>query len=486
MAQRGKSARISKPTLVDPEATGGDTAEGGFTFQHNAVLARIPLWLACDGFTDMIREALGDAEARFFVPALGTAREFLEYKNHVVAPAEFWKEIGHFRRMDAEHLGSYWRFILACTGVSDTLHPMVAALGRVRDAFPFYAGAPSIQEASYAAFVETVTKLGKDRDMAAFLFAKVFVNAEAPRDAEQGFGVFRSALEHHLPAFQELGQKPARAAWEALEALVRSRKATPISRAELEQALWKGVEGAPPPAHPIRLATSDDSLPSAWELPQQIRFDWDALPGGGERAVPETEAWNRIVVGQLNATREWIVRTGRPRRIALTGKRRLSAAVAIGAAFSAVAGFAIDFHYRGGVWPTDDHDTQDTPPLAWQISAPAESAGELAVAIGIGRNPGPDARAYLDASDLKLPILTLFSGDALLSAKHTNRAVKEAKSAIAEALTATGANVIHLFIAGPSHFALFLGHRLNAVGTIQCYERVSPNVYAPTCRLAVT
>src|SRR5262249_35197771 len=155
----------------------------------------IPEWLACDGFTDMIREALGDAEARFFVPALGTAREFLEYKNHSLAPAEFWQEIDCFRRMDAGHPNGYWRFVLGSAGGSETLQPMLTALRRVRDAFPFYAGVPTIQEASYADFVDRVTKLDKDAATAEFLFAKVFVNAEAPRDAQQGFGVFRSALE---------------------------------------------------------------------------------------------------------------------------------------------------------------------------------------------------------------------------------------------------------------------------------------------------
>ena len=52
-------------SLLAPQATGGDTAEGGFQYQTNWIIARIPMWLAQDGFTELIREALGDAEAKF-------------------------------------------------------------------------------------------------------------------------------------------------------------------------------------------------------------------------------------------------------------------------------------------------------------------------------------------------------------------------------------------------------------------------------------
>lgn len=42
---------------------------------------------------------------------------------------------------------------------------------------------------------------------------------------------------------------------------------------------------------------------------------------------------------------------------------------------------------------------------------------------------------------------------------------------------------IDLFFAGPSHVALFLGHRLNATAPIQCYEWVGSAKYVPTCLL---
>ena len=53
-------------SLLSPQATGGDIAEGGFQYQANLIVARIPNWLAQDGFTEMIRESLGDVEAKVF------------------------------------------------------------------------------------------------------------------------------------------------------------------------------------------------------------------------------------------------------------------------------------------------------------------------------------------------------------------------------------------------------------------------------------
>lgn len=474
-----------KPTLLDPEAKGGDTAEGGFRFQDHLILARIPVWLSCDGFTEMIREALGDTEARFFTPADGMVLEFVEYKNHHLTASEFWPEIDRFYDMDAAHPESYLRFVLVCTGVSSVLEPMLNGLRRLRDATPFYSSATTVQVASHEAFVEIVRKLGKDERIATFLFSKVFVDSDPQKSVDQGFQVFRSALERYFPRFQDMGAKQARTAWDALDALVSSRKAKPIARAELEGAIWSGVDSGQPLAAPIRVYTGSEPPAIHWGFPPELRFDWAEFSGGTERAFPPADAWDRMVVRQLIETRDWIVATNRRQRIVLSGQRRLSASVAIGAVFNAVSGFSIDMEYRGAIWSTDDYPVCDTPNYAWRVNAPGNlKASELAVTIGIGRDIAPEVRAFIMEGRLGLPVLALAGIDPLVSAKHANVAVREAKVVISEAMGKSGADVVHLFLATPAHFALFLGHRLNATGVIQCYERVRPNLYRATCRLS--
>ena len=91
-------------SVISPQATGGDIAEGGFQYQANLITARVPNWLIRDGFTEMIRESLGDVEAKFFVPGKGLRREFVQYKNHRMTPSEFWPEIEYFQENGSEML----------------------------------------------------------------------------------------------------------------------------------------------------------------------------------------------------------------------------------------------------------------------------------------------------------------------------------------------------------------------------------------------
>jgi hypothetical protein len=98
------------PSLIDPEAKGGDVAESGFKFQDNQIIAQVPIWLSQDGFIEMIREAMGDTEANFFVPGEGKIYEFIEYKNKKMIPSEFWPEIQRFFEMDQGAHGAYRKF----------------------------------------------------------------------------------------------------------------------------------------------------------------------------------------------------------------------------------------------------------------------------------------------------------------------------------------------------------------------------------------
>ena len=164
------SQKQNSLSLIAPQATGGDSAEGGFQYQISWTIARIPIWLVQDGFTEMIRESLGDVEAKFFVPGIGLRREFVECKNHLLRPSEFWEEIENFWEKDKHAPNSYQRFVLACTSVSTELNPVMNALRRVREAYSFYEGAHEIQDASYSDFVEVIKRRNQSKDMADFLF----------------------------------------------------------------------------------------------------------------------------------------------------------------------------------------------------------------------------------------------------------------------------------------------------------------------------
>lgn len=470
-------------SVLSPQATGGGIAEGGFQYQANLITAQIPNWLSQDGFTEMIRESLGDVEAKFFVPGRSVHRKFVQYKNHRMIPSEFWTEVERFQKMDQEVPNSYQRFVLACTGVSDTLAPMINALQRVRDSYPFHDGAQQIQDTSYDDFVEIVKGLGKSKEIADFLFCKVDFEIDLTDAADHPRELFRETLFQTYPIFEELQAKLSGDAYSRLVELVQSRKNQSIYRRELEEAIWKNVEAEKPPEFPLKIHTTHDESDKGPE--GCLHFNWIVCFGGHKRNFPPAEVWNKRVIEELQSTKEWIVSTQRPRCLHLSGHRRLSASLAIGYIFSAVSGFVISMETKEGIWCTNNHPQADTPDYLWEQDIHhEESTDEMVIGISIKREITNEVEQYLEAKDFCGPRLYLFSDDAILSAAHANRAVEKAKQMINESVADVGAKKIHLFIAVPAQFALFLGHRLNAMGELQCYEYQNANVYVPTCLIS--
>ena len=470
----------SAVSLLAPQSTGGDIAEGGFQYQANWTIARIPIWLTQDGFTEMIRESLGDLEAKFFVPGVGWHRELVEYKNHNLTSNEFWEEIEDFRRKDQQTPDSYQRFVLACKSVSVKLNPIINALRRVRDAYSFYDKASEIQDTSYNAFIELVVNQGQSEDMAHFLFSKVWFETDLTDAEDRNRELFRETLLKHFPIFKDYRVKVSDTSYSHLVELVRSRKNQPIYKQELEDAIWKEIEEKDKPKPVIRIHTLHDENVSK-EPSGCIQFDWKNFFGSSERNFPPPKEWNQKVIGELRATKDWLVATNRERHIHLSGHRRLSTSIAIGSIFSAVSGFTIGIETKDGIWWTNNYAKEDTPSYHWQQSVGGESTDEIAVGISILKDSAnEEVKWYLQTEHFHGRQLYLYSDMVLQSDAQTNRAVQKAKSMIQEFVSKSQAKKNHLFFAGPAQFALFLGHRLNTIGKIQCYERTSPNAYVPT------
>lgn len=474
-------------SLLSSEATGGDTAQRGFKYQANLIVARIPNWLIDDGFTELIVEALGDVEAKFFRPSIGVSREFIEYKNHSLPPSEFWSEISHFQEMDQAAPGAYHRFVLASKGLSDSLKPIPNGLRRVRDAYHFYDGVHHIQAESFSDFVIRVGKAGKNKDIADFIYRKVWFETDLIDAEEHPRELFREALIRHFPIFEEISVKRSNTAYSELVRLINSRLNQPILRSEIEAELWRSVEPNNRTTPILRMHTiygrNQDAV-----LEGSLTFDWERFFGGLERKNPPANEWNDELVTQLQATKDWIISTNRSRSIRLDGNRRLSASFAMGAVFSSTSGFAIEMETKDGLWATNNYPMPATPEFIWETELIDGDDGgeEIAIGIGIKRRIKPEVETYIKASDFKGSRLHLFCEHALLSDDHANHAVDQAKNIILGNLGLYNRKRIRLFLATPAQFALFLGHRLNATCLIQCYERTKPNMYVPTCRIQMS
>jgi hypothetical protein len=145
----------------------------------------------------------------------------------------------------------------------------------------------------------------------------------------------------------------------------------------------------------------------------------------------------------------------------------------------------IDLEYRDGkIWSTDAHPTTEIRRASIQHDFTEGFGDDLVVSIGILRDIANDVESNLSQHGLeKASRLHIKGTEAITSLEQANATVQFVKNLIAENLTKTKNKKLHLFIAVPAFFALFLGHRLNATAPVQCYEWISPGKYVPTCCL---
>ena len=482
-----REGREEAPSLLGRESSGGDFAEGGLSYQESVMLSYVPAWLAYEGFEEMTRESMGDIEAKFFVPGRERARELIEVKNHRTAPAEFWQEVRRFRDLDEGSPGTFHRFVLVGKELGEDVKRLKNGLERVRGPHSFYEGTP-IEEASFAEYAKMIVDMGHSEDDARFLFERVEIRDDLTTDDAQWRGVFAGELFSHFPEYEELPGKTMRDVYEGLGDLLRSRKNRSISRKEVERRIRDRVpEALRPPARPVVVRTSiGDEKDDAGSETSPIRLDWKGFFGGSDRSYPPPAEWDERLVGELAQTKEWILRHRGDRRIRLTGNRRLSASLAIGATFSAVAGFSVEMEGRGGeLWATDAYPNADTPAFPLSTGGNVFPGERLVVSVGVPREIAAEVEEAMGPLGLTgMPTLHLHSGEGVCSAEHANKATKLLKDEVVDALARSGADHIDLFFAGPSPLALFLGYRLNATATVRCYEWVSRGRYVPTCRIA--
>lgn len=476
------SNKSGSGSLLGREATGGEIAGKGFDFQASMLLCDLPHWLAQSGFSEVIREALGDTEVKFFVPGKGDCYEFFEYKDHRLTPSEFWPEIDRFFEMETVHPKVYRRYKIVCPDVNDDLKPLCNELDRLRRALPFYNGVTSVQDNSFQEFAERVKCHRSENEFVRFVFEKVDIIFKAPIESDAAIGMFQQRLVSAIPECQELNNAQIERVRVSLKGLVASRVAIPINRSDIVTDFQNVLPGFDlPTLNCIRLFTANTPQ-QTWDCRPELVYKWQQFSGQDMRLFPDKEIWE-AGMEELLQTRDWIVSSKAPRLIRLEGMRRLSVSVALGFAFSATAGFVVEVENRGNFFRTDEHSGADTPPYNWQSKEDVKRADEIAVAISVKRGIETDVRAYLAGSS-SVPLALLMHGtEAMVSAEQMNLAVEQVKERISSIIVKSGACVVHLFIAVPGPWALFLGHRLNAICTVQCYEHTGGSNYVPSFRI---
>ena len=473
-----------RPTFTDKEATGGDIAFRGLEHQKAFMLANLPGWLSRSAFSAVTYELVGDVEVKYFEPLAGEVIDFYQVKDYTLTPTELFKIIADFQAKDAK--GPFRHFYVVCGGLSQEAKPIGEALDRVRreapdDAAAFYPPGTGLVSNTEAAFVARVTELSRNEARGKFLLSKVSILHRHGVTESSAAALFDDEMNDRFTECHNLARPERAAMYQRIRALIESRRGKPISRNQITDAITNSRSLPFPSFRQLGVHTLHDETPYRGAA---VVMPWQPFFGGSARSYPGADEWNETLLGQLGRLKGWIEEAAGTRNLRLTGQRRLSANMAIGWTFPAVGGYNICHEHRESLWRTDHHPTSDTPayPLSKRFSLGAGEA--LIVSIGIGPDIGDEVR--LAAAKLGLdsaPYLELRSTNPFTRADQINVAIKSVKLSLAEALKGSGARTIHLFLATPATFALFLGHRLNGVTPVQCYERKAPTAYAPTCRL---
>jgi hypothetical protein len=462
-------------SFLSQQARGGDIAQSGFSFQEKIVLSRIPQWLCDDGFEQMSHESNEDIDAVFFVPGVGSVMEAVQVKNHALSQTAFRDAIERFQRIDTANPGLYRRLVLVSAGLGKATRPAINDLKRVRELFPLYPEGAHISENAFQQFIGRF----RDEQEARFVYSKVFVEPNWNVQVS-GESLFRDALVNHFPEFRQASIEAIGRIYTNVAGVVKDRRSQIITRNQLEEIIFDNATWF---LRPVRVHTSygPDSIPAEASL----HLEWSSFFGGRERNLPSgTEVWNGQFTEQLQGVRSWILKCRSTRQIQLTGSRRISTNFALGTMFSAVEKFSLEMISSDKTfWRTDAHPENSTEYSL--VPRLVEGNGEdLVVSVGILYDISTDVEGNLKNLDLDLaPRLHIYGEKPLTSSQEANFCTREIKRFITDALQYTSCQRIHLFFRGPDFLALFLGHRLNPLVQIQCYEWTVERRYMPTCRL---
>lgn len=458
-------------------STGGAVARNGFEYQDAYALLKLPQWLAQDAFVEFISEAIGDLEVCYFTQA-GVKRVFHEAKNHVLTSTDFWVEVEQFKTAFDKGAGVYEHFVLVTPRLPGPLSPLFTLLERIRGVGSGAGGAPLLVDARRE-FIERVVKEKKSEALANFILERVSFEEFDATAAEARFpGEMLSAL----PVFDGLPSRRLRDVQEKLDTLVRKSFRQGVTRAELENTI---------------LGTLADGEAAAWaERPSQVkllRADGDAVQTyelgldlrpfvGPERSSLGTAKWRELHATAVRAGE--FLQASRPgrRKVLLPAELRMSAAVVVGHAFKAARGHVLLLKHRETTYDLGKHEHAARDFFAANEGGGSPGTTEAVVDLEIGPLTDDVTQACATLGLSGLPRLRLTSGSGLPDLAVLNKAVSEARQHLARFRAQLGASVIHLFVKGPSFFAMALGHRLNGVGDVQLYDWMGSH-YAATARL---
>lgn len=478
-------------SLVDPAAMGGIIGGGGYDFQTRYVVCRIVAWADSAGFVQVLHEGTGDVDVHFMAGGV-QYRDHVQVKDHCVTPGELREVLESFARIDRAKRGVYRRFALAAPDVSETLHPLVSILARLRGVAAFYRTEPdalATERAEYAARAKT---LGLS-DLADFIAERVDLDLKLHdyHDDARIRDVFRGGISAPNAQFWRRIAHASDHVYDRMLAEVNARRGRVFTLAEIELLVDELSTTIPGSVQRVAIATIGIHNWAFEKLAPtpSVEVDWSNRFGRDQRRVPAAAEWDAELVPELHRVKNGILREQGSGLVHVLGSCCLSTQIALGLVLRETEGWVIQTTQRPGdePWYSDAVPTPGYVPLVRESCA--DPGGEdLALLVSVKNDIEGDVERYLTQANIGVRAMVsvlppsgagtssiISNGDAIAFAVRARDVLRSAQEK-------HGKRTTHLFMSAPQSVALFLGQRLTAMGRLYLYEFTDPG-YVLSCTL---
>jgi hypothetical protein len=365
------------------------------------------------------------------------------------------------------------RFVMVCRDYNSVTAPLLAKLNRLRGVGASFQDDSVFLVDGRQEVIDWVVKKKYRADLAEFALDRVDFVTYA---AEHADSTFAGELDKYLPSLN-LSASQVGPLRDRCKAHIARSSFGPVYRRDIEADICEVLAGDVDKwtKAPSRLHLLSDAVPFQSLGLVVGRFN------GPDRMACTAAEWAELSAAAMRIGN--FVKTSTARQcIAIDGKQRMSVACLMGYTFSATRGFTLDVEHNGQQYRTDVHTQAGGVFFTEVLRSGGLPSHEGVACIGFPTPVGADVSWVESGCLTELPCLTLDSARVVDGMSSLNLAVSEAKAAMVRFRSELGLTKVHLFIKAPSVFAMVLGHRLNAICTVQLYDWCDGR-YLPTAQL---
>lgn len=224
-----------------------------------------------------------------------------------------------------------------------------------------------------------------------------------------------------------------------------------------------------------------------------VQLDWTSHFNREPKKIPGQQTWKLQLFEELQTAKRRLDRKEKGAFIDFRGKLPLTASLAIGSRFPEVGGYRFraeqPTHGKTVLWRSDATPSKRKFKVLITKRRRGVDKPNVLIALAITGSARDDVNALYNKHPKRFSALIYAEpengpGDgALRSDRDAVALAIHAKDLIRKYKVTCKASQTHLVVYAPASYCLFLGQKLNALGTIVTYERASNEEYKPSLTL---